>query len=92
MDVTFVIQTLFPTSHTVDGSEIRRENHLGCIKPCKSWDKHKSIVQTIKMRKPTVDGSEILHQMRLVVYSLQGFIHPRWCSPQRLGTVAATAR
>ena len=20
---------------TVDGSEIRRENHLGCIKPCK---------------------------------------------------------
>ena len=70
MDVTFVIQTLFPTSHTVDGSEIRRENHLGCIKPCKSWDKHKSIVQTIKMRKPTVDGSEILHQMRLVVYPI----------------------
>ena len=26
---------------------------------------------------PTVDGSEILHQLRLVVY-LQGFIHPRW--------------
>ena len=25
---------------TVDGSEIRRENHLGCIKPCKQWDIH----------------------------------------------------
>ena len=23
---------------TVDGSEIRRENHLGCTKPCKEWD------------------------------------------------------
>jgi len=24
---------------TVDGSEIRRENHLGCRKPCEYWDK-----------------------------------------------------
>ena len=23
----------------VDGSEILRENHLGCIKPCEEWDK-----------------------------------------------------
>ena len=26
------------TLHTVDASEIRRENHLGCIKPCEYWD------------------------------------------------------
>ena len=26
-------------THTVDGSEIRRENHLDGIKPCKQWDK-----------------------------------------------------
>ena len=25
-----------------------------------------------------LDGSEILPQLRLVVYPIQGFIHPRW--------------
>ena len=25
--------------HTVDASEIWRENHLGCTKPCKQWNK-----------------------------------------------------
>ena len=26
------------TKDTVDGSEIRRENHLGCIKSANKWD------------------------------------------------------
>ncbi len=37
----------------------------------------------------TVDGSEILHQLRLVVYPIiyQGFLHPRWC---RISSINST--
>jgi len=40
-------------------------------------------VHKVGIKKPsdTVDGSEILHQLiGGLSHSLQGFIHPRWCT------------